>query len=251
MEAASAETLIEKSVEKGIHVVTFDTDAEESKRLAYIGTDNVAMGDELGRVLLQINSDGGKYGMVGADGDNIQQRYEGVRKALANSKWVEVADSPKDCGGNATLAALQMFELAEANPDIKAVVPVGAWPMFENLTWIDFVDENPDVITVVGDSLQVQIDLMNMGYANALVGQLPFEMGSKSIDRLLEVRKSQEAGLGLPFEDVIFRTSFLDVIQVPQDLPPMVINMNYIVSICLVCKDVYLYFHLTMFIQHR
>ena len=69
---------------------------------------------------------------------------------------------------------------------------------------------------------------MNMGYANALVGQLPFEMGKFSIDRLLEVRKSQEAGLELPFQDTIFPTSFLDVVNIPQDLPPMQIDMNYI-----------------------
>ena len=263
VEAPSAERLIEKSVQKGIHVVTFDTDAPNSKRLAYIGTDNKAMGRELGRVLLQINSEGGKFGMVGAGGANIMQRYQGVRDALINSKWVEVADSPKDCGGNSSLAAQQMSELVDTNPDLGAIIPVGAWPsesvfmrcgfqdiqeysdslsidnsfsnhilssyytVNDDVTWQDFVDENRNVITVVGDSLQGQIDLMNMGYADALVGQLPFEMGKFAIDRLLEVRKSQDAGLALPFENQIFPTSFLDVVNIPQDLPPMVIDMNY------------------------
>lgn len=170
VEASSAETLIDKSIAKDIHVVTFDTDAPGSRRLAYIGTDNVGMGRELGHVLLQINSDGGKYGMVGTNGANILERYAGVREALAQSKWTEVPDSPKDCGGNNTLAVQQMFELAEAHPDIGAIIPVGAWPMNENVTWQGFVDEHPNVLTVVGDSLQGQLDLMNQGYANALVG---------------------------------------------------------------------------------
>lgn len=228
VEASSAEELIEKSVKNGIEVVTFDTDAPKSKRLAYIGTDNTAMGRELGRVLLQINSAGGKFGLIGAGGNTIQQRYNGVREALANSGWVEVSDSPKNCGGNNSLAVQQMHELVEANPDIGAIIPVGAWPMNENATWQDFVDENRDVITVVGDALDLQIDLMNTGYANALVGQLPFEMGKFAIDRLMQVRRSQEAGLELPFRNEIFPTSFLDVVNIPQDLPPMVIDMNYI-----------------------
>ena len=63
---------------------------------------------------------------------------------------------------------------------------------------------------------------------DALVGQLPFQMGSFAIDRLLEVRQSQEAGTGLPFNDAIFPTSFLDVVNIPQDLLKIVIDMNYL-----------------------
>ena len=188
------------------------------------------MGKELGCILLQINSAGGTYGLIGAGSPNIAQRYQGVREALFDSNWVEVPDSPKDCDSNATLATLQMSELVKANSDLGAIVPVGAWPMFDNVSWQEFVDENRNVLTVVGDSLQEQIDLMNMGYATALVGQLPYEMGSLSIDRLLEVQKSQEAGLELPFKNTIFPTSFLSVVNIPQDLPPMEIDMNYIGS---------------------
>eukprot|EP00584_Thalassiosira_punctigera_P010290 CAMPEP_0172545676 /NCGR_PEP_ID=MMETSP1067-20121228/15545_1 /TAXON_ID=265564 ORGANISM="Thalassiosira punctigera, Strain Tpunct2005C2" /NCGR_SAMPLE_ID=MMETSP1067 /ASSEMBLY_ACC=CAM_ASM_000444 /LENGTH=649 /DNA_ID=CAMNT_0013332467 /DNA_START=297 /DNA_END=2243 /DNA_ORIENTATION=+ len=228
VEQPSGRELIARLTQKDIPVVTFDTDAPNSQRLAYIGTDNKAMGREIGRVLLQTNSDGGKFGIIRAGGKNIQERYEGVREALLNSKWEEVANSPLDCGGNSTLAALQMFELVETNPDIGAILPVGAWPMNEPNIWQNFVDDNRDVITVCGDSLDGQIVLMKMGYANALVGQLPFQMGTFAIDRLLEVRKSQEAGMELPFENAIFPTSFVNLVNIPQDLPPMTIDMNYL-----------------------
>ncbi|KAL7530985.1 hypothetical protein ACHAXR_003784 [Thalassiosira sp. AJA248-18] len=228
VEEPSADILINKAVQNDIQVVTFDTDSPSSKRLAYIGTDNVAMGRELGRVLIQNNDGGGTYGMVGTGSPNIRERYQGVRESLANSKWIEAVDSPKDCGGNASLAVEQMSELVEANPTIGAIIPVGAWPMFDGENWQEFVDNNLGVITVVGDALDVQIELMNMGYANALAGQLPFEMGKFAIDKLLHVRKSQENGEPLPFRDVIFPTSFIDVVNLPQDLPPIKIDMNYI-----------------------
>lgn len=229
VEAPSAYILINKAVQNDIQVVTFDTDSPSSKRLTYIGTDNVGMGRELGRVLIQINDGGGtSYGMIGTDSSNIRERYQGVRESLANSKWIEAVDSPMDCGGNASLAVEQMSELVQANPTIGAIIPVGAWPMFDGENWQEFVDNNPGVITVVGDALDVQIELMNMGYANALVGQLPFEMGKFAIDKLLHVRKSQENGEPLPFRDVNFPTSFMNVVNIPQDLPPIKIDMNYI-----------------------
>ena len=38
------------AVERGVPVVTFETDAANSKRMAYIGTDNFALGDHMGKV---------------------------------------------------------------------------------------------------------------------------------------------------------------------------------------------------------
>lgn len=228
IERQPAEELVAKSAQKDLPVVTFDTDAPNSKRLAYIGTDNVAMGKELGRVLLQINSTGGEFGIIRSYGSNLQHRIDGVREALSTSRWTEVTNSPMDCGGNWTLAAQQMFELVNTNPDIRAIIPVGGWPMRVETAWKDFVDKNMEVITVVGDASEAQIALMNMGYANALVGQLPFEMGTLSIEKLLEVRQSQEKGLELPFVNEMFSTSFLDIINIPQNLPPMKVNFNYL-----------------------
>jgi ribose transport system substrate-binding protein len=45
---------------------------------------------------------------------------------------------------------------------------------------------------VVADTLKMQLELLNEGYANALVGQRPFEMGEKSMDALLAIKKGQK-----------------------------------------------------------
>jgi hypothetical protein len=86
-------------------------------------------------------------------------------------------------------------------------ITVGAWPMFDDEAWRDFVDSYPDVVMVAGDTLQQQIDLMNMGYLNALVGKLPFEMGNVAIAKLFEAK--------LAYPDLTFETSFLDIINIP------------------------------------
>ena len=55
-------------------------------------------------------------------------------------------------------------------------------PMFpENTTkWKNFVDRNRDVLTVIADTLPIQLDLMQTSYVDALVGQLPYNMGYQS-----------------------------------------------------------------------
>ena len=76
-----------------------------------------------------------------------------------------------DCQDSIEVALQQMYEFSE-NPKIKAIVPLDGWPMFKTTGWTSFVDEYHDhnLILVVADALNPQIDLVNMGYADALVG---------------------------------------------------------------------------------
>jgi len=51
--------------------------------------------------------------------------------------------------------------------------------MFNEKTsiWEHFVKKNSNVSTIMADTLPVQLDLMQRGYVDALVGQLPYSMG--------------------------------------------------------------------------
>ena len=46
---------------------------------------------------------------------------------------------------------------------------------------------------VVADTLKVQLELLRDGYANALVGQRPYEMGEKAMDILLRSRRARRS----------------------------------------------------------
>src|SRR5439155_3028730 len=45
---------------------------------------------------------------------------------------------------------------------------------------------------VVADTLKMQLELLRDGYSNALTGQRPFEMGEKSMDILLGIKKGEK-----------------------------------------------------------
>jgi len=225
-----ATDLIAQVVQAGVNVFTFDSDAADSERYGYVGTDNLAFGRELAHVLLALQPNGGSYGIIaGGVAPNIQLRVDGVRQGLKRSRWIEVSNSPADAQGEPLVALDEMEKLVATNPGLGAIIPVGGWPMFEPEAWEDFVERHPNVTTVVGDALDVQIKLMNRGAADGLVGQLPFQMGVKIIDKLLELKTSHEKGIDPPFaKGRRFPTDVLNVLQIPQDLPPLVEDMNYI-----------------------
>jgi len=191
---------IEAATAAGIPVVTFDADAPGSKRLAYIGTNNKDFGLALGKQLAQLRPEGGKYAMIsGVPGaKNLAERVDGVREALKGSKWVEVSGSPTFCNDDSALAVQQMADLRTATPDLGAIVPVGGWPMFAPEGYKAFVNKNKKDIDagkftlVVADTLKMQLELLRDGYSNALTGQRPFEMGEKSMDILLAIKKGEK-----------------------------------------------------------
>jgi len=196
---AAATTVIDRATDAGIAVITFDSDAPDSTRTAYVGTDNKLFGVDLGKLLLQVAPDGGTYGIIsgGAAAPNLALRVDGVREALAGSNWTEVPGSPTFSNDDIALAVQQMGDLKTANPDISAIVPVGGWPMFAPDGWKNFVDQyKADVDSgalalVVADTLPQQLQLLSEGYAHGLVGQRPYEMGQKSMDTLLAIKNGE------------------------------------------------------------
>jgi ribose transport system substrate-binding protein len=191
---------IEAATAAGIPVITFDADAPGSKRIAYIGTNNKEFGVALGKQLLKLRPDGGKYAMVsgGPGAKNLAERVDGVREALKGSKWTEVGGSPTFCNDDPALAVQQMTDLRTATPDLAAIVPIGGWPMFAPEGFKAFASrykkdiDSGKFTLVVADTLKMQLELLRDGYANALVGQRPFEMGEKAMDTLLAIKKGEK-----------------------------------------------------------
>jgi ribose transport system substrate-binding protein len=199
-DVAAMTKTIEAATAAGIPVITFDADAPGSKRIAYIGTNNKEFGLALGKQLLKLRPDGGKYGMVsgGPGAKNLAERVDGVREALKGSKWTEVSGSPTFCNDDPALAIQQMTDMRTATPDLAAIVPVGGWPMFAPEGFKAFASRSKKDIDsgkftlVVADTLKMQLELLRDGYANALVGQRPFEMGEKAMDTLLAIKKGEK-----------------------------------------------------------
>lgn len=89
---------INKAVDSGLPVICFDSDAPNSKRLAYLGTDNYEAGYIAGKAALKLFPHGGKLiAFVGTmSQDNARERYKGFQDAIAGSNVQFIAPPYQD-----------------------------------------------------------------------------------------------------------------------------------------------------------
>jgi len=117
-------SVIDRGILMNKPIYTFDSDAPDSTRLVYIGTNNTAMGRGLGKLLKKNKPGGGRFGMVTGHGDNLVERVRGVREELDGSNWVEVGTSPYNGKEDIYISMKAMWDLVSDYPDIDAIVGV-------------------------------------------------------------------------------------------------------------------------------
>jgi 7 transmembrane sweet-taste receptor of 3 GCPR len=109
----------------------------------------------------------------------------------------------------------------------------------ENTTnWKHFVDSNRNVLTILTDTLPIQLDLMQTSYVDALVGQLPYNMGYQGADLLLRAFVGSMEGIPLNETlptDVFPITHQLEVLRIPLELPLFDFNYNYLGNVSIAC----------------
>ena len=195
----SVQRVIARARQAGIPVITFDSDAPNSARQAYVGTDNLALGKLLAGQLIKAHPTPGTYAMIsgGPAAANLAQRVDGVRAVLNAAGWKEVSGSPTFCNDDSALGMQQMNDLASANPNLSALVLVGGWPLFTENAFTAFYTAHKPAIdsgkfTIVSaDTLPAELDEVNKGQVAALIGQQPYAMGAKAMDILLALSQGK------------------------------------------------------------
>ena len=93
--ASSTEVLNRAAAQTALFTV--DSDAPDSNRVVYIGTDNIAAGREVGAQMKRALPEGGRAMLfVGTmDVDNARERVQGVREALVGSS-ISIVDVRTD-----------------------------------------------------------------------------------------------------------------------------------------------------------
>ena len=162
-------------------LITNDSDAPNSNRRFYIGTDNVAAGVMAGEQIKRALPTGGTVMMfVGTmDNANARERVEGIRKTIAGSK-VEIIDVRTDAFDNVKAKA-NVADTLVKYPDISLLVGLYAYntPQIYNAVKdagkagkVKIVGFDEDVQTLRG---------IADGTIISTVVQQPFEFGYQSM----------------------------------------------------------------------
>jgi ribose transport system substrate-binding protein len=191
MDAESVIGVIDSAVKKGIKVITFDSDAPKSARIAFVGTNNYQAGVEAGKVFAA-NQPDGKFAVItgGLAAANHNERGAGFRDALkaAGGKYTEIPGSPFPCNDDAAKSIQIIQDVLTRYPDLNGFFFSGGWPLFGAAeAYVRAVDVNHRIenLTVVSfDSLPEELALLKKEYVDALIGQRPYAMGVKSVDVL-------------------------------------------------------------------
>ena len=163
-------------------VVTQDSDAPASNRVCYIGTDNVEAGRQAGQLVKEALPNGGKIMVfVGVlDAANAQQRYQGLKEALAGSN-VSILDVRTD-NTDLVRAKANAADSLVNHPDLAGMVGLWAYNGPAILSAVKEANTTDKVKIVAFDEQDETLSGIRDGSIYATVVQQPFEFGYRSME---------------------------------------------------------------------
>lgn len=176
---------INYAVENGIAVMTFDSDAPNSKRFAFYGPDDLEMGKKLMNELAGLIDGKGKIAILGGNktANNLQERVKGISQTAAEYPDIEIIGTyyhPE----TETNAIAVMNEVIKSNPDIKGLAMVGSWALFGEK--LKSIIEPGKIKIVAVDALPVQLEYIEKNYVQVLLGQPTFTWGEVSVQTVID-----------------------------------------------------------------
>jgi ribose transport system substrate-binding protein len=178
-----------------VPVFTFDSDATQSDRIAYIGSSNTQLGLMAGELMKQAMPNGGTcIGFVGLPGaDNARERIEGYNQAVAGT-GLELIDVRGD-DIDQTRARANVDDVLVANPDVNCMVGFYSYNpprMYEALRDAGKLGE----ITVVAfDEDPITLGAVAEGSFAGTVVQNPYDWGYRGAHLIADYLAGDTSGI--------------------------------------------------------
>jgi ribose transport system substrate-binding protein len=168
-------------------VVTQDSDAPQSARAFYIGTDNHAAGQQAGELIKEALPQGGKIMLfVGKiDARNAQERYQGIKDALQGSN-IEIIDVRTDDTDRVRAKSNASDTLVKYS-DVAALVGLWSYNGPAILNAVKDAGKVGQVEIVCFDEEDETLAGVKSGAINATVVQQPYEFGYQSVQLMTKV----------------------------------------------------------------
>ncbi|WP_152395969.1 substrate-binding domain-containing protein [Paenibacillus guangzhouensis] len=177
-------SLIDQAVDQGIPVITVDADQPDSKRLAYVGTDNLEAGRRMGELIVSHAAGQGKIGVIiGSEtADNQQLRLEGLRSVISKTQGYEIV-AVRASNISRMQAATQTEALLSQYGDMKTMVGLSALDAAGIVEGMRAA--NRTGLRVFGfDDIDATVQGIASGVITASIVQHPREIGERSIELL-------------------------------------------------------------------
>ncbi len=178
-----------------VPLFTFDSDATDSKRVAYIGSSNTELGKNAGEVAVKAMPNGGKcMGFVGLPGaDNARERIEGFKAAVAghNIELVDVRGDDID----QTRARANVDDTLVANPEINCMVGFYSYNPPRIYEALRDAGKLGQITVVAFDEDPITLGAVKEGSFAGTVVQQPFEWGYQGMKLLAAYLGGDKSGI--------------------------------------------------------
>lgn len=181
---ATLQPVIDKAIDKGVKVITWDADAPDSKRILNYGVNQYSNGYRGGKLLAKLMEGKGKVAyMTGVPGAfNLEERIRGFKDAMAENPEIEIVASDA-CMDDLAKAAEQVEARLRAMPDLDGYFFIGMWPLFTDPnampTMVKAATSGKTKIVSV-DNLRDALVYLQKGYVHGLIGYSWYGYGYNS-----------------------------------------------------------------------
>jgi ribose transport system substrate-binding protein len=176
---------IDDAVGRGVPVMTFDSDAPQSKRFAFYGVDDLKTGEAVMKELAPLMNEKGKVAILAGNQNapNLRSRVAGVKQEAAKHPGVAIVDTfyhletPQD-------AAAEVIRVQNAYPEVTGWAMIGGWPLFTQTLLSDLDPKKVKIVAV--DALPAELAYVEKGLAPVLLAQPTYNWGYVSVQKIVE-----------------------------------------------------------------
>lgn len=172
--------LIDKAVDGGIPFISIDSDAPDTKRLAYVGINPYNTGYQVGETMIDLSSGKAKVGVLvtSLSAKHEMSVLEGFKDCIADYDMEIVAI--KEAGGSYESSVKTARDMLKKHPEITALYTTGA----VTVTGAAKVKEDMglnDLILTGMDDTEDNLKYVRKGTINAIFAATPYYMGYRGV----------------------------------------------------------------------
>jgi ribose transport system substrate-binding protein len=176
---------INDAVDRGVEVMTFDSDAPQSKRFAYYGVDDLKTGQLMMAELVKQLDGKGRVAILAGNQNapNLQRRVQGAKEEAAKHPGITVAgvfnhvETPQD-------AAAEVIRVNNAYPGITGWGFIGGWPLYTQTLLTDLNPARQKVVSV--DALPIELPYVERNIVPVLLAQPVYNWGKVGVETIVD-----------------------------------------------------------------
>jgi ribose transport system substrate-binding protein len=179
-------SIINKVIDGGIPLVTVDSDAEGSKRLAYVGTDNINAGEVGAKEMINQIGLSGNIGIIigGKNAKNQVERVLGFKDYIYKNSKIVISETESS---DAYLLEAEMSakKILSNNKDIKALFCTSALDGQGAAKAVSGLGLSGQVKIICFDDLPETLDYIKSGIITSTIAQKPYLMGYRAVNIIM------------------------------------------------------------------